>query len=157
MKKVSNINTLYLRQGTHNDIEILAEMNQELIQDEKSTNPMTYTELHNRMTDFLKQNWKAILLVLDEEIVGYGLYQERVETIDRDLREIYLRQYFIRRQFRGRGLGKEGIKRMNEEFFPESSLIIIDVLESNPEGKRFWESIGFKPYYTNMKVRTKDL
>ncbi|RCW45448.1 hypothetical protein DFP97_11036 [Paenibacillus prosopidis] len=39
---------------------------------------MTYIELRNRMADFLRHNWQAILLILYEEIVGYGLYQERV-------------------------------------------------------------------------------
>jgi ribosomal protein S18 acetylase RimI-like enzyme len=133
------------------DVDILSEMNKELIEDEKSENPMTISELTNRMKDFLNNDWKAILLVMGDQIVGYALYQERVD-VNRKNNTVYLRQYYIRRQYRRRGLGKSGIDLLRTKLF-QNSTISLDVLESNPGGERFWEEIGFKKYYTNMKLK----
>jgi predicted acetyltransferase len=132
------------------DVQILSQMNKELIEDEKSENPMTVDELTTRMKDFLNNGWKAVLLVLGDQNIGYALYQERVDTNIRS-RAVYLRQYFICRQYRGRGFGKQGIDLLRYEIFQDAT-VSIDVLESNPGGKKFWEGIGFKAYYTNMKL-----
>lgn len=144
--------TLKLIPALLRDVDILSEMNKELIEDEKSENPMTINELTIRMKDFLNNDWKAILLVLGDQIVGYALYQERVDVINRKDKTVYLRQYFIRRQYRRGGLGKRGIDLLRTELF-QNSTISLDVLESNPGGKRFWEEMGFKKYYTNMRLK----
>ncbi|WP_418304259.1 GNAT family N-acetyltransferase [Paenibacillus ihbetae] len=88
---------------------------------------------------------------MGEQIVGYALYLERVDVNNRKDKTVYLRQYFIRRQYRRSGLGKRGVDLMRTELFQDTT-ISIDVLESNPGGKRFWEEIGFKKYYTNMRL-----
>ncbi|MFD2699581.1 GNAT family N-acetyltransferase [Paenibacillus shunpengii] len=143
--------TLTVISAQLNDVHILSQMNKELIEDEKSDNPMTLEELNDRMTDFLNNDWKAVLLVLGEQAVGYALYQEREDINNRKNKTFYIRQYFIRRQYRRRGLGKQGIDKLRAELFQNSTLII-DVLESNPMGRRFWEEIGFNSYYTNMRL-----
>ncbi|UVI28039.1 GNAT family N-acetyltransferase [Paenibacillus spongiae] len=142
-----------LKQAGMDNIHALTEMNQELIIDEQSENPMNYTELYNRMTEFLNNDWTAMLLLYKGEMIGYGLYQERRKIFDPSKAEIYLRQYFIKRPFRGLGLGREGIRKLRAEVFPNAAVLIIDVLELNQAGRRFWESVGFRPYYTNMKLQ----
>ncbi|MCQ6562990.1 GNAT family N-acetyltransferase [Paenibacillus mendelii] len=150
---MNEIEELVLKQAGSEHIRVLTEMNQELIRDEQSENRMDYGELYNRMSDFISSDWKAMLLVCKEEIIGYGLYQERKNAYDSAKEEIYLRQYFIRKPFRGRGLGREGVIKLRADVFPKSAALILDVLESNDAGRRFWESLGFKPYYTNMKLQ----
>nr|WP_154892411.1 GNAT family N-acetyltransferase [Paenibacillus xylanexedens] len=135
------------------DVHILSQMNKELIEDEKSDNQMTINELNNRMKDFLVNVWKATLLVLGDHVVGYALYQEREDVSNKKKKTFHIRQYYISRKYRRRGLGKQGIDLLRNELF-QYSTISIDVLESNPTGRSFWEKLGFKTYYTNMKFKS---
>lgn len=136
-----------------NDVHVLSQMNQELIEDEKSENPMTLAELTERMIGFLNAEWRAVLFVLDDRIVGYALYKEEDLTSKEQGQSIYIRQYYISRSDRGQGLGRQGLSQLKTELFKDKA-ISIDVLESNPNGKRFWESLGFTPYFTNMYLKS---
>ena len=49
------------RVATLNDVPTLARMNQQLIRDEKSRNPMTLVELEQRMAGWLSAEWEAVI------------------------------------------------------------------------------------------------
>lgn len=134
------------------NIELLTQMNKELIEDENSNNTMTLSELKDRMTNFLREEWKALLFILKDQVVGYALYKEVKETSNAQGNVIYLRQYYISRAYRRRGLGKQAIHMLKTGLFKEA-IISVDVLESNPSGRQFWEEVGFKTYYTNMQLQ----
>jgi len=82
------------------DIPLLADMNLQLIQDEGSTNSMNLEQLSERMAGFLKREWQAVILLSGEEAIGYALYQERQQPFQPERVEIYIRQYFIVRNYR---------------------------------------------------------
>lgn len=134
------------------DLRILAEMNKQLIEDEKSSNPMGIKELEERMAEFLKSSWEIDLIMRETKIIGYALYQYHEEQFKGEGKRVYLRQYFIGREFRNMGYGIAGIELLKTTRFKDVKRIEIDVLESNPKGQRFWERAGFKPYYTNMRI-----
>jgi len=147
---------LTLRQARLADAPMLAILNQELIQAEQSDNPMNLTQLTDRMVRFLQEPWEAQILLSQGEIVGYALYQCRINEINPEKMQVYLRQYMIRDAYRGQGYGRAGMILLRSHVFPKSSDVIIDVLESNPEGQRFWSSLGFETYCTTMKLKEQE-
>lgn len=144
---------LELRRATSSDIDRLAEMNKQLIEDEGSMNPMNLDELKQRMYEWLHSSYFADLLISDQEVAGYALYTFRANSYDKNIQEVYLRQYFIGRTFRKQGLGLKGIGLLKEQRFKDMDTIEIDVLEANTAGKSFWVSAGFEPYAINMKLK----
>jgi predicted acetyltransferase len=144
---------LTLRRADYNDLELLANMNKYLIEDENSPNPMTYQELKSRMMNWLRTDWNIDLLLFGDEVVGYALYQFRTNAYFPEQKEVYIRQYFIMRGHRSEGYGQEGIKMLFESRFKDVETIMIDVLEENPRGMNFWRKSGFIPYSTTMKLK----
>src|ERR1700742_351256 len=84
------------RIATSDDCLQLAELNQQLIQDEGHRNRMTAPELEQRMRDWLAGEYRAVIYEDGGEVIAYALYRERAE-------EIYLRQLFVVRHRRGQG------------------------------------------------------
>jgi RimJ/RimL family protein N-acetyltransferase len=124
-----------------NDVNLLAQMNKQLIEDEKANNSMDITQLMERMTGFLNSGYKAFLLLDGNNIVGYAL-------CDMDKTPIYLRHYFIKREERRKHYGKEAFIELLKHL--KIKEIEIDVYQWNETGIKFWESLGFKNKYIRM-------
>ncbi|GIQ69636.1 hypothetical protein XYCOK13_24600 [Xylanibacillus composti] len=139
---------LFLRQADASDLPLLSRMNRQLIEDEGSTNPMSTEELLVRMKGWLQSGWQIDLLLRDTTVLGYALYQLRRN--ERGKEEVYLRQYFIERKHRGRGYGQAGIALLLETRWDPGHTIVVEVLETNPAGHRFWQRVGFAPYSTTL-------
>ncbi len=146
---------LLIRAATEIDLPILARMNKHLIEDEGSRNPMSIDELQERMSKWLHSDWKTQLLLEEENIVGYALYQIRKDEYLPDKAVVYLRQFYIERDKRNRGSGSLAFKTLAQTYFPEDCTIVIDVLASNPTGYKFWSKLGFKAYCTAMHLRNQ--
>ena len=119
-----------VKECTPEDVSLLAEMNKQLIEDEKADNSMDIIQLKNRMTDFLNNEYKAFFFILNKEIVGYTLCDMTKEPI-------YLRQFFIKREERGKKYGKIAFKNLLEKIGIKE--IEIDVLKWNEAGIKFLE------------------
>ncbi len=142
---------LTLRRAILDDVELLATMNQRLIEDEKSRNPMSIEEIKDRMNDFIQKDWQADLILFDSRVIGYALYQVRPDDYDPHLSVVYIRQYFICRDHRAKGYGRTAFQLLKEIRFRNQVDFAIDVLATNSSGKRFWDSVGFEEYSTSMK------
>ena len=81
------------------DIHLLARMNQQLIRDEGHRNPMTLSELQQRMQEWLAGEYNALIIQNDTEVIGYALFRQDTDWL-------YLRQFFIAPALRRKGLGK---------------------------------------------------
>lgn len=130
----------------HKDLDTLAVMNKQLIEDEKSDNQMTIPQLKNRMKEFIEADYKAYFFVLDDEIVGYAL-------INICKSPFYLRQFFICREYRRKHYGKKAFTAIMKEL--NTSIIDIEVLTLNEVGQSFWRSMGFKERSIYMRCDTK--
>jgi GNAT superfamily N-acetyltransferase len=139
------------RQATLGDIDTLAKWNKQLIEDEQSRNPMNLQQLRERMTGFLKGDYRAVILSVDGEQTGYMLYKEGYDDYFPDQPTVYVRQFFIDRSKRSKGIGEAAFNHIAEKHLPKKAELSLDVLDANPRGRLFWEKIGFKPYYTTMK------
>jgi len=136
-----------IKECTENDIELLAKMNKQLIEDEKTNNFMDITQLENRMNDFLKSGYKAFFFLIEEEIIGYALCDMTKEPK-------YLRQFYIKREERRKHYGKYSFYKLLEKL--ETKEIEVDVLKWNEDGIKFWENIGFKEQWKRMKYKIID-
>ena len=142
--------SIKLRLASVADADLLAQMNQQLIIDEDSRNPMSLTELKNRMVAWLQSDWSVVLAMKDDTAVGYMLFQKRRDEYFPEKVAVYVRQFFVSRQYRRRGIGRSTFEKIVAHFFPPSATITLDILESNQQGRSFWEGIGFQPYSTTM-------
>jgi len=145
---------LLIRPADEADLPLLAQMNKRLIEDEGSRNPMSLDQLADRMRGWLRGGWEVRLLATDAGVAGYAVYQTRHDEYFPDQTLVYLRQFYIEREMRGRGLGTAAFRALAAEYFPPGSTVVIDALASNPRGQEFWRHVGFQPYCTTMHLRT---
>jgi GNAT superfamily N-acetyltransferase len=139
------------RPATLADVDILADWNKQLIVDEGSRNPMNLQQLKDRMIGLLNGDWSVVIVSVNHEEIGYMLYKRGKDDYFPEQSTVYVRQFFIHRNTRSRGIGETAFNFIVEKHFPKGSDISLEVLESNPRGRRFWEKIGFLTYCTTMK------
>lgn len=141
-----------LRPATVDDLPLLAEMNRQLIEDEGSRNPMGLPALAERMRGWLAGEYAAVVFSLGDAAVGYAVYQVRSDEYFPQERYVYLRQLFVRREVRRQGIGRAAFRLLCERCFPAGMAVALDVLQCNPGGRAFWESLGFRPHCTSMRL-----
>ena len=138
---------MQIQKCTLKDAALLSQMNKRLIDDEKSTNPMTVEELEERMTGFISTEYSAYFFMQDENVVGYALVKDTEKPL-------YLRQFFIEREYRRQHLGRQAFHLLLD--YLQTDTINIDVLPWNEPGLRFWQSLGFAPACISMQYKGKD-
>ena len=157
-----------LRTASGADLPYLAQMNQQLIQDEGSRNPMNVAQLEARLRGWLDSGeWTVDVVETEDEgrttgeegirntphalrIIGYAVYQQRADDYEPSQPVVYVRQFYIERERRGQGLGRRAFAQLAKERFPPGATLVLDVLATNPRGRQFWESLGFHTYCTTM-------
>ena len=141
-----------LRKATQLDLPLLAAMNRRLIEDEGSRNPMDEEALRVRMAGWMRRRvYHFDLLVLEREAVGYAAYQVRREQYEPARTNVFLRHFYIEREYRRRGLGRAAFALLVQTRFPADASVDLNVLADNLAGQRFWASVGFAPFYTAMR------
>jgi ribosomal protein S18 acetylase RimI-like enzyme len=131
------------RKATIQDIEELTEMNVWLREDEKIDNIMSRNQVKERMQEFLNEKKYDVFLFENEgQIIGYSL-------LNIEQKPMYMRQLFIKREFRNSGYGKAAIDQIMESL--KIVEIDIDVMIWNKSAIRFYESYGFKKRYLGMR------
>ena len=121
------------------DLPLLAEMNFQLIQDEGHRNPMNVPELENRMKIWLKTEYIAVIFESGNVDIGYVLYRHEPDWI-------YLRQFFIKKTMRRKGIGTEAIKWLLNNSWKNTRYIRVEALVENKKAIEFWRHVGFKDY-----------
>ena len=134
---------MQIRKCTPDDISKLAILNKQLIEDEKSDNPMSIKELEERMRGFLNTEYEAFFFVAEEAIVGYALVKSTCKPL-------YLRQFLVDRDYRKKHYGTEAFHALLKHLGVDS--MDIEVLPWNEQGMRFWESIGFREISRYMRL-----
>ena len=130
------------------DLNLLAEWNHRLIQDEGHRNPMTVSQLRDRMQEWLSSDYSVVIFTNDGEPIAYALFHEQES-------EIYLRQLFVKRESRHQGVGKEAIRLLRDNIWPKSKRLTVEVLSHNEAGIAFWHSVGYKDYCLTLEIMPK--
>ena len=127
------------------DILQIARWNIELHEDEGST-PMTVDDAEVRLRKwFTDDSFHALIISVESRSVGYLLYQLHPPTPDirGSTKSIYIRQFYIIREARRSGYGKNAIDLFTQQFINQNQPLHLDVKITNPGGQKFWESLGF--------------
>jgi len=127
------------------DAVLLAELNHQLIRDEGHRNSMTVPELEQRLRGWLASEYVAMMFEEESEAVAYALYREQQE-------EIYLRQLFVVRQRRRRGIGRAAIEILRSRIWPANKRLTVEVLVQNSGAVAFWRSIGYRDYSLTLEI-----
>ncbi len=133
------------RAATLNDCPRLAELNQQLIQDEGHRNPMTLLELEQRMRGWLSGEYRAVIFEQAEEAVAYALFRE-------EEKEIYLRQLLVDRPRRCQGMGCRAVEILRSEIWPKDKRLTVEILVSNKRAVKFWRALGFADYSLLLEI-----
>ena len=137
------------RLATLADVELLASLNHQLIQDEGHTNQLTLEQLADRMTKWLQGEHRAVIFEAIEGVVAYALYcvGERAEGD----RFIFLRHFFVQRAQRRKGIGREAMRLLLSDVFPPNARVLLDVLCHNQGARDFWKKLGFKEHCLTLE------
>jgi GNAT superfamily N-acetyltransferase len=131
------------------DLDLLAEWNLQLIEDEGHRNPMMLPELRNRMQGWLEGEYKAVVFGPGASPLAYALYRE-------DADEIYLRQLFVGRGYRSGGIGREIMNILRAEVWPANKRVTVEVLTNNLRAVAFWHTVGCKDYALTLEMPPGD-
>ena len=137
------------RFATEEDLPLLARMNRQLTEDEGHRNrfhPEAWFE--ERMRAFLAGSYRAALFEKDGQTIAYALYTGQTEHAD----TIYLRQIFVDRACRRKGVGREAIRILREKIWPGEKRITVGVLSGNQAAIDFYRAIGFRLYSIEMEI-----
>ena len=126
------------------DLGLLAEWNHQLIRDEGHRNQMTIEQLAERMQRWLQSEYKAVIFS-DGGPVAYALFKHEDNLI-------YLRQFFVRRDRRRAGIGRDAIDVLHREVWPADVRLTVDVLCQNHAGIAFWRSVGYQDYCLTLEI-----
>ena len=138
--------------ATQPDLPLLAAMNRRLIKDEGSRNPMDEEALRARLAGWMRRRvYHFDLFTAGDIPVGYAAYQVRREQYEPERTNVFLRHFYIEREYRRRGLGRAAFDLLVQTRFPTDASIDLNVLTDNLAGQRFWASVGFAPFYTAMR------
>ena len=138
---------MQIRECSVQDARELAVLNRRLIEDEQSDNPMGPDELENRMREFLSDSYTAYFFEDGGTAVGYALVRQ-------DVKPLYLRQFYIDRDFRRKHYGRDAFHALMTLLGPKE--ITVDVLPWNRAGLAFWRSLGFSETCVSMKYTKAD-
>ncbi|WP_084065009.1 GNAT family N-acetyltransferase [Paenibacillus stellifer] len=129
------MNNLTIREADGSDLDLLAEMNRQLIADEQHDNSMNIGQLKERMQRFIETDYTAYLFLFEGEITGYSLIRHHSNPL-------YIRHYFIRREYRRQGLGREAFLVLTGHL--QTDKLDVEAMFWNERALSFWRSLGFK-------------
>lgn len=130
------------------DLSLLTGWNHRLICDEGNRNPMTVPELEARMRDWLTTGEYRAVIFFDDmrgTPLAYALYRESRE-------EIHLRQFFVPRELRRQGIGRQAIALLREKLWPGTKRLTVEALVANTGAVAFWRAVGFRDYFISFEI-----
>ena len=118
------------------DVDILAELNERLIEDEQHPNPMNIAQLTQRMQEWLATEYVCYVAKEDEQIVAYCLYRD-------DGGHYYMRQLYVDRAHRRKGIATQLLDWLYENVWTDKK-VRLDVLAYNEDAVAFYKRYGFR-------------
>ncbi|MBL4679430.1 MAG: GNAT family N-acetyltransferase [Pseudomonadales bacterium] len=127
------------------DIPQIAAWNIQLHLDEGST-PLTIAEAESRYESWIENDeYSGLVFCLNDVACGYILYEYNEAGNDvRSPAYYYVRQFYIDKNCRRTGTGTKAFNMFKEMCVLTGTKINLEANISNPNGQKFWESLGFK-------------
>jgi ribosomal-protein-alanine N-acetyltransferase len=89
------------------------------------------------MRGWLAGDYEAALFEHAGEALAYALWCPEPGGV-------YLRQFFVAREWRRRGVGRQAFALLRREILPPGARLSLEVLPGNQRALRFWEALGFR-------------
>jgi GNAT superfamily N-acetyltransferase len=140
----SSSDGLVLRAVTDADLAQLASWNRQLIEDEGHDNRMNLDELAARMKSWLATEYQAVVFEETATPVAYALFRQTPEWI-------HLRQFFVARDRRRRGIGARAVALLRDTLFPPDKVILVEAMAWNHAALSFWRRAGFTDRYVGLE------
>ena len=118
------------------DADILAELNKDLIEDEQHPNPMSISQLTERMREWLTTDYICYMAKEKGSIVAYCLYRN-------DGVHYYMRQLYVDRVHRRKGIATQLLDWLSENVWTDKK-VRLDVLAHNEAAVAFYKRYGFR-------------
>ncbi len=134
------------RQAAPSDCELLATLNLQLIEDEGHLRSLSQAELTARMCGWLRRGEYQAIIFEKEDPVVYALYKIEPE-------QIFLRQFYVVRDQRRKGLGLRAIQVLRKEIWPQNKRLYLEVLCGNETALAFYRAAGFEGYLVGLELR----
>ena len=128
------------------DLPQLASWNKQLIDDEGHDNTMSLEELLVRMRNWLTTEYQALIFEHQAVPVAYALLRDTPEWV-------HLRQFFVARDRRRRGIGARAVALLRDSVFPPDKPIIVEAMAWNHPALSFWRAMGFADRYVGLESR----
>jgi len=106
---------------------------------------MTVPELEQRLRGWLLSEYAATIFEERGKVVAYALYREEPE-------ELYLRQLFVVRNQRRKGIGRTAVEILRTQIWPKNKRLTVSVLVQNPAAVAFWRAIGYQDYSLTLEI-----
>ena len=136
---------IILRFAAADEAPLLATMNIELAQDVDYRRPLPEPAFYRRrMDELLAEGYRAVIFEESGEVAAYALFIDRGD-------EIYLQQFYVRRSFRRRGLGREAM-RMLIDTWPRDRALVVDTFANNSAALAFWRAVGYRDYQVVLRM-----
>ena len=132
-----------------NDVPLLAELNGQLHEDEGAT-PMEPAHREARLAKWLASGYTAVLFSRAHNTVGYTLYCATDPDAAGLDGGIYIRQFFVVRDQRRAGIGRQMFDILSDEVWPAKCGILLETEHDNHWAQAFWRSVGFGEYHLSF-------
>ena len=119
-----------------NDAEVLAGLNQHLLEDEGHPNPMNIDQLAQRMKEWLETDYNCYTVKQNGCIVAYCLYRD-------DSGYYHMRQLYVDTSHRRRGIATQLLDWLYENVWTDKK-VRLDVLAHNRDAVAFYKRYGFR-------------
>ncbi|MDQ6917326.1 MAG: GNAT family N-acetyltransferase [Pseudomonadota bacterium] len=143
---------LIFRVATAADAAQIAAWNRQLITDEGHNNTMGVDQLEARMRNWLATEYRAIIFdaratpASTPEPVAYAVFRDTPDWI-------HLRQFFVMRDCRRRGIGTRAVALLRDSVFAPDKAIIVEAMTWNRAALSFWRAMGFADRYVGLESR----
>ncbi|MDY6227224.1 MAG: GNAT family N-acetyltransferase [Clostridium sp.] len=155
----TSIKALKIRETREEDCGLILSFIKEIAEYEKMSEQVIATEETIRESIFKNNRAEVVILELEEKPIGYALYFYNFSTfIGRS--GLYLEDIFIKKKFRGKGIGKEAFKFLIKKAKEEGcKRIEWTCLNWNEPSIKFYKSLGAFPMdeWTTYRLSEKEI
>lgn len=144
--------SIQLRIATSADSEYLLEMSYQLLEDEGLEEDISMIERQAVLQEWIEDGWSILLILKDHQIAGYMIYRKQREEFPSHEQTVFVREFFVRREYRRRGVGRSAFELIVNEYIPRDVTITLNVPAANHTALRFWQEKGFEVFSTTLRL-----
>lgn len=155
----TNIENLKIRETSEEDCSLILSLIKEIAEYEKMSDEVIATEESLKESIFKNNRAEVVILELDEKAVGYALFFYNFSTFI-GKSGLYLEDIFIKKEARGRGIGKEVFKFLVKKAKEEGcKRMEWTCLNWNEPSIKFYKSLGAVPMdeWTIYRLTEKEI